>query len=73
MLGHTAENLLEYLSSDSVIALPRPKEASEAIQEILSILVEPRRSGGLTYNLYFGDQPGLFMKAVFLLKRDRAL
>jgi hypothetical protein len=55
MATKKALSLLEYLSSPSP-TLPPIQPATRAIREILRLLNNPERGGGVTYSLYFGDQ-----------------
>jgi len=61
-----ATSLLEYLSAAGNLSLPKPIAREEALQEILSLLNDSARDGGVTYSLYFGDQWGKSFYAVGL-------
>src|SRR5947208_531718 len=50
-----AKSLLDDLFSDSS-TLPRAQGVAKAVTAILHILEQSERNGGVTYNLYFGDQ-----------------
>lgn len=54
-MAEIAETLLDYLTVRNR-SLPEPKGRHEIVRDILRILEIPERSGGITYNLYFGDQ-----------------